>query len=70
MPSLKIADCSEEIDLYFDLSTTEERENSLHKVQILAEVIQEFKEAIELEIAVINARHVLPQKAMAASTIH
>ncbi len=41
--NLRISDCADEIELYFDLCTAEERENSLHKVRILAEVIHAFK---------------------------
>src|SRR5690606_20208913 len=55
---LRLADCTSEIEFYFDLNTVAERENSLHKIRTLAEVINEFKRALELEIAVINARDV------------
>lgn len=68
--SLRIADCYNEIWLYFDLKTAEERENSLYKIRTLAEVISEFKRALELEIEVINAREPFPKHARASSTIH
>lgn len=68
--TLKISDCSNEIELYFDLSTTEERENSLYKIQTLSEVITAFKNAIELEAEVLNAKQPVPLKARAASAIH
>ena len=68
--TMRIADCSEEIELYFDLSSIEERENSLHKIRTLAEVINDFKRAIEIEVEVINARQSIPKHARAASAVH
>ncbi len=68
--SLRIADCSEEIELYFDLKTVEERENSLHKISTLAEVINSFKRAIEVEIEVINARQSIPRHSRVSSAVH
>ena len=68
--SLRIADCRKEIFLYFDLDTQEERENSLHKIRTLAEVINEFKLAIEKEVEVISARESVPRHARAASAVH
>lgn len=68
--TLKIADCNDEICLYFDLETVEERENSLHKVRVLAEVINEFKQAIELEVGVMNAKAGLPRHERISAAIH
>ena len=68
--SLRIADCRREIYLYFDLDTQEERENSLHKIRTLADVINEFKLAIEREIQVISARESVPRHSRAASAVH
>ncbi|MBX3243706.1 MAG: hypothetical protein KF685_04480 [Acidobacteria bacterium] len=68
--TLKLADCANEIELYFDLSTMEERENSLYKIQTLADVINEFRDAVEREIAVINAGDHIPQKARTAGLVH
>ena len=68
--SLRIADCSREISLYFYLDTVEERENSLHKIRILAEVIGEFRRAIEREVEVINAQQSIPKHARAATAVH
>jgi hypothetical protein len=45
--SLRIADCYDEIDLYFDLSSARERENSLYKAKKLTEVLTLFCDAIE-----------------------
>ena len=67
---LKIADCSDEIDLWFDLRTERDRENSLYKIKQLAEVIVEMRDAIEKEIAVINERQMTEQHARAASAVH
>ena len=68
--SLRIADCHNEIWLYFDLNTAEERENSLYKIRTLAEVICEFKRAIELEIEVINAREAIPRHERVSAAVH
>ena len=69
--TLRIADCYEEIDLYFDIRTTEERENSLYKIRKLAEVINAVQRAIDLEVEVINARQTGPlQHARAAGMVH
>lgn len=68
--TLKIADCDDEIQLYFDLTSIEERENSLHKIRVLADVINEFKRAIETEVEVINAREFIPKHARVTSAIH
>ncbi len=68
--SLKIADCNDEIELYFDLSTVDERENSLYKIRTLAEVINEFKRAIEIEVEVINARMAIPQHTRVSTAVH
>ncbi|MBK9162388.1 MAG: hypothetical protein IPM21_00440 [Acidobacteria bacterium] len=68
--ALRIADCSQEIELYFDLETFEDRQNSLHKVRLLAEVINEFRSAIEREIEVINARDSVHRHTRAASAVH
>ncbi|HMO82196.1 MAG TPA: hypothetical protein PKD24_15570 [Pyrinomonadaceae bacterium] len=68
--SLRIADCYNEISLYFDLNTADERENSLYKIRTLAEVICEFKRAIELEIEVINAREAIPRHERVSAAVH
>lgn len=68
--TLKIADCDDEIQLYFDLTSIEERENSLHKIRVLADVINEFKRAIETEIEVINAKEFIPKHTRVSVAIH
>jgi hypothetical protein len=68
--SLRIADCYNEIDLYFDLSTARERENSLYKVKTLADTLSQFREAIEAEIKAIEARTAAQQHSRAAAAVH
>jgi hypothetical protein len=68
--TLRIADCNDQIELYFDMDTVEDRENSLHKIRTLAEVINEFKRGIEIEVEVMNARKLIPKHARAASAVH
>ena len=66
---LKIADCSDEIDLWFDLRTPIERENSLHKISKLAEAIISVRDAIEGEVVSMNEKQSLQQQARAASAV-
>jgi len=68
--SLRLADCYNEIDLYFDLSTARERENSLHKAKTLAEILNRFREAIETEVKAIEERTAIQQHTRAASAVH
>ena len=67
---LKIADCSDEIDLWFDLRTSRDRENSLYKIDQLASVIAEVRDAIDLEVRSIEEREAVQQHARAASVVH
>ena len=68
--SLSIADWRHEIEFYFDIDTVEERENTLHKVRALAEVINSFRRAVEAEIEVINARKSVPRHTRISSAVH
>ena len=68
--ALRIADCYNEIDLYFDLSTPRERENSLHKAQTLADVLSRFKEAIEAEAKAIEDRATVTHNKRAMAAVH
>lgn len=68
--TLKIADCSEEIDLWFDLRTKDDRENSLYKIRKLAEVITEVRDAIEAEVVSLDRKESVKQHARAASAVH
>ena len=68
--SLRIADCIKEIDLYFDLSTERERENSVHKAKLLADVLAKFRDAIELEVNAIEERSAVRQHERAMAAVH
>ncbi len=46
---LRIADCSNEISLWFELNTPEARENALHKINTLLGALQRFREALDAE---------------------
>ena len=47
---LRIADCSNEISLWFELHTPEARENALHKINTLLGALQRFHSALEAEV--------------------
>jgi hypothetical protein len=68
--SLRIADCYNEIDLYFDLSTARERANSLHKARTLAEILTRFREAVEAEAKAIEERTAIQQHTRAEAAVH
>ncbi len=67
--SLRIADCHDEIALYFDLSTARERENSLYKARTLADILARFRDAIEAEAKAIEERMTIQQHARAAAAV-
>ncbi len=66
----QIASCRDQIDLHFSLATDEDRENSLHKANKLAEVVNAFRDAIEKEIGVVNERESTQRHTRAASAVH
>lgn len=66
----ELASCHDEIELHFSLVTAEDRENSLYKANRLAEVISEFRDAIEKEINIINERQSTQQHTRAAAAVH
>ena len=51
---LSLADCNDRISFYFNLSTAEQRSNSLLKIKRLAEVINDFRIALEIEAEAIS----------------
>jgi len=53
---LMFSDCYRNISFEFDLSSIAERENSLHKIRLIAEVVNAFKEALEIEAASVEER--------------
>jgi len=65
---LKMADCHDDISLEFNLSTPQERENSLFKIRKLAEVINAFRDALEIEAESIAERQAFAPIAKAAGT--
>ncbi len=67
---LKLADCFEEISFEFNMSTKEERENSLHKIRKLAEVIDSVRKAIEVEGESIEAREAIKPLLRALTAVH
>ena len=68
--SLRIADCHEEIDLSFDLSTARKRENSLHKAGKLADILTRFRDAIEIEVKAIEERQTIEPHERAVAAVH
>jgi hypothetical protein len=46
---LRIADCSHEIALWFELESEAARENSLHKIDTLLGALQRFRAALDAE---------------------
>ena len=68
---LKIADCFEEISLEFNMSTREDRENSVYKIRKLSEVIDSMRTAIEIEAESIEAREmIMPLLRAMTTTVH
>lgn len=67
---LKLADCHREVSFDFDLSSAEERENSLFKIRKIAEVINAVHQAIEVEAESIAERQSFVPLAKAAGTVH
>ena len=67
---LKLGDCTRNIELDFCLCCAEERENSLHKIRLIAEIVNAVRDAIEIEAASIDERQQVIPLANAASNIH
>lgn len=68
--NLRISDGSKEIALYFGLDTLEDRSNTLEMISRLADVIGEFKKAVEAEIEVLSARQPIPKHERVSSAVH
>ena len=60
---LDLADCDDRVSFYFDMRNRCARANSLQKINLLAEVVNAVREAIELEVESRNARPVKPKPA-------
>ena len=67
---LSMADCYNHISFDFDLSSEEERENSLSKIRKIAEVVNAVRDAMEVEAKSITERQSFVPRAKAADTIH
>ena len=67
---LKLADCSREVSFDFDLSSGDDRENSLYKIRRIAEVINAFHKALEIEAETIAERQAFTPLAKAATSVN
>jgi len=66
---LKLADCNREVSFAFDLSTSEDRDNSLYKIRKIAEVINAFHRSIETEAESIAERQSFTPSVKAMSAV-
>jgi len=53
---LDLADCSRRVSFDFDLNNSSARANSLRKINLIAEVVNEVRDAIAVEVESRNAR--------------
>lgn len=53
---LDLADCSRRVSFDFDLNDSSARANSLRKINLIAEVVNEVRDAIAVEVESRNAR--------------
>ena len=53
---LELADCSRRVSFDFDLNNVTSRANSLRKINLIAEVVNEVRDAIAVEVESRNAR--------------
>jgi len=53
---LDLADCSRRVSFDFDLYDSSARANSLRKINLIAEVVNEVRDAIAVEVESRNAR--------------
>lgn len=67
---LKLADCFDEVSFEFNLSTKDERANSLFKIRKIAETVNAVREAIELEAADIESREAIKPLLRALLAVH
>jgi hypothetical protein len=52
----RIADCANEIALWFELDSPAARHNSLHKIETLLGAVQRFRDALRLEAHLYERR--------------
>jgi len=62
---LVLADCYRHVSFDFDLSTKEDRANSLYKIRRIAAIVDAVREAIETEAKSIDEREAPKPKAKA-----
>lgn len=67
---LKLADCFDEVSFEFDLSTRDSRENSVYKARKIAEFVNAFVAAIEIEAADIESREAIKPLYKALTAVH
>ena len=53
---LDLADCSRRVSFDFDLNDADSRSNSLRKINLIAEVVNAVRDAIEIEVESLNKR--------------
>jgi len=53
---LRIADCTNEISLWFELTSAEARQNSLYKIDTLLGALQRFRAALDAEAELFARR--------------
>jgi len=53
---LDLADCSRRVSFDFDLNNVTSRANSLRKINLIAEIVNEVRDAIAVEVESRNAR--------------
>src|SRR6266481_4344248 len=59
---LDLADCFRRVSFDFDLYDASARENSLRKINLIAEVVNEVRDAIAVEVESRNARPAKDEK--------
>ncbi len=59
---LDLADCSRRVSFDFDLNNASSRASSLRKINLIAEVVNAVREAIEIEVESRGARPVKEKK--------
>jgi hypothetical protein len=65
---LDLADCSRRVSFDFDLNDAASRANSLRKINLIAEVVNAMRDAIELEVESLNKRpHIQDQTKVAVA---
>ena len=67
---LTLADCNRHVTFEFDLSSKEHRDNSLFKIRKIAEVINAFQKALEIEAESIMERQSFTPNMKAMSVVH